>query len=72
MTFEITQVGERIFLIKAPSGQFIRPATTHDLVVQLQQEFLIDPNGIRFFWPDDNEIDMIVAILWDRPVRRPK
>ena len=39
-------------------------------VVQLQQDFQIDPNGIRFFWPDDDEIDMIVAVLRDRITRR--
>jgi len=71
MPFEITQVGERVFLVRAPSGQFIRPTNTHDVVLQLQQDFQIDPKGILFFWPDDNEIDMIIAVLRDQIARRP-
>ena len=70
MPFEITRVGEFVFVIRNPSGQFIRPAAIHDVVLQLQQEFQINPNGIRFFWPDDDEIDMIVAVLRDRITRQ--
>lgn len=72
MPFEITRVGEFAFVIRAPSGQFIRPAAIHEVVLQLEQEFHINPNGIRFFWPDDDEIDMVIAVLRDRITRRPK
>jgi hypothetical protein len=41
----------------------------HDAVLQLEQVFHINPNGIRFFWPDD-EIDMIIAVMPDRSTRR--
>ena len=39
-------------------------------MTQLEQEFQINPKGIRFFWPDDDEIDMIIAVLRDRITRR--
>jgi hypothetical protein len=71
MPFEIARIGEFVFVIRAPSGQSIRPAAIHDVVLQLQQDFQINPNGIRFFWPDDDEIDMIVAVLRERITRRP-
>ena len=71
MPFEITRLGEFGFIIRGPLGQSIRPAAIHDVVLQLEQEFQIDAKGIRFFWPDDNEIDMIVAVLRDRITRRP-
>ncbi len=71
MPFEITRVGEFVFLVRTPSGQSIRPAAIHDVVLQLEQEFQINPKGIRFFWPDDDDIDMIVAVLRDRITRRP-
>jgi hypothetical protein len=70
MPFEITRLGEFAFVIKAPSGQSIRPAGIHDVVLQLEQEFQINPKGIRFFWPDDDEVDMIIAVLRDRITRR--
>jgi hypothetical protein len=72
MPFEITRVGEFVFIIRAPSGGSIRPAAIHEVVLQLEQQFQIDPHGIRFFWPDDDEIDMIIAVLRDRIVRRPE
>jgi hypothetical protein len=71
MPFKITRLGESVFVIQAPSGQSIRPVATHDVVVQLEQEFQINPKGVRFFWPDDDEIDMIIAVLRDRITRRP-
>ena len=71
MPFEIKRAGDSVFLIRCPSGQCIRPAATHEVVLQLVQEFQIDPKGIRFFWPDDDDIDMIVAVLRDLIARRP-
>jgi hypothetical protein len=70
MPYEITRLGEFAFVIKSASGQSIRPAAMHDVVLQLQQEFQIDPKGIRFFWPDDDDIDMIIAVLRDRITRQ--
>jgi hypothetical protein len=70
MQFKITRLGEFAFVIQAPSGESIRPVATHDVVTQLEQEFQINPKGIRFFWPDDDEIDMIIAVLRDRVTRR--
>lgn len=71
MPYEISRLGEFVFVIRAASGQSIRPAAIHDVVLQLQQEFHIDAKGIRFFWPDDNEIDMILGVLRDRITRQP-
>lgn len=71
MPFEITRVGEFVFIVRTPSGQSIRPAAIHEVVLQLEQEFQINPKGIRFFWPDDDDIDMIIAVLRDRITRRP-
>jgi len=71
MPFEITRMGEFGFVIRTIPGQFIRPAAIHDVILQLEQEFQINPNGIRFFWPDDDETDMIIAVLRDRITRRP-
>jgi hypothetical protein len=71
MPFEITRLGEFVFVIRPPSGQSIRPAAIHDVVLQLEQEFQINPKGIRFFWPDDDDIDMVIAVLRDRITRRP-
>jgi len=71
MLFDIKRIGDFVFIIRAPSGASIRPAAIHDVVLQLQRDFQINPNGIRFFWPDDDEIDMIIAVLRDRITRRP-
>ncbi len=71
MPFEITRVGEFVFIVRTPSGQSIRPAAIHEVVLQLEQEFQINPKGIRFFWTDDDDIDMIIAVLRDRITRRP-
>ena len=72
MPFEITRVGDFIFVIRAHSGQSIRPAAIHEVVLQLEQEFQINPHGIRSFWPDDDEIDMIIGVLRDQITRRSK
>jgi hypothetical protein len=67
MEFSITRIGQ-FFLIRSPEGQFIpraNPSTVTDIVLQIRQEHGVNPNGIRFFWPDDDEIDMIVAVLPD-------
>ena len=66
MQFKITRVGQFVFTIRSIRGQIIRPAHIHDIVRQLVQEFQINPNGIRFFWPDDDEVDIIMALLPDR------
>jgi hypothetical protein len=71
MPFEITRLGDFAFVIRTPSGQFIRPAAIHEVMLQLEQEFQINPHGVRFFWPDDDEIDMIIAVLRDRTTRPP-
>jgi hypothetical protein len=63
MDFEIARLGDLVFTIKTHSGELIRPAEIHQIVRRLEQEFRIDSRGIRFFWPDDDEIDIIVAIL---------
>ena len=63
MDFEITRLGEWVFAIRTHSGQLIRPAEIHEVVLRLVQEFRIDSKGIRFFWPDDDEIDIIIAVL---------
>jgi hypothetical protein len=72
MVFEITRAAESVFVIRSPTGKFIRPAAIHDVVHQLEQEFQVNPKGIRFFWPDDDEIDMIIGVLPNRITRRPE
>jgi hypothetical protein len=69
MPSKITRVGQFTFAIKSfQVRSFGLPS--HDAVLQLEQVFHINPNGIRFFWPHDDEIDMIIAVMPDCGTRR--
>ena len=68
MPFKITRVGALSQSDHFRSDHSASPA--HDAVLQLEQVFHINPNGIRFFWPDDDKIDMIIAVIPDRGSRR--
>jgi hypothetical protein len=69
MPLKITESGNSL----SRSNHFksdLSACPSHEAVLQLEQVFHINPNGIRFFWPDDDEIDMIIAVMPDRGTPR--
>jgi hypothetical protein len=66
VTYQIAQIQEFFFVVKAPQGQSIPkadPSAVIDIVLQIKRECGIEASGIRFFWPEDDNADMMVAIL---------
>ncbi len=68
MEYEITQVQKGVFIVASPKGQVIpkaSPSSVSGIARQIQQEFAVNASGIRFFWPDGDDAEMMIAMLPD-------
>jgi hypothetical protein len=65
MTFKITKLSDRCFLINALAGQIPKasPSAVIEVVGQIRSEFHVNPNGIQFFWPEGEQVDKMLALL---------
>ncbi len=64
MEFKITRLTDQCFLISATAGTIPKasPSTIGAIVKQIKRDFQISPSAVRFFWPEENDADMIFAM----------
>jgi len=39
------------------------PSTVSEIVRQIKNEFRIKPASVRFFWPEEANADLVIALL---------
>jgi hypothetical protein len=65
MEFKITRLSDTCFLISTSAGTIptASPSAVSHVVSQIRSEFHVNPSGIRFFWPEGDQVDTMLALL---------
>ena len=65
MDFRITKLGDTCFLISAQAGTIPKasPGLVSEVIGQIKRDFQISPSTVRFFWPQGDQVDTVIALL---------
>ncbi len=66
MDLLVRRVDDYIFLIGAADNQTVPKASPHsvnDVVMQIPEDFKVNADGIKPFWPDDERATAMIGVL---------
>lgn len=65
MDFRITKLSDTCFLISAQAGTISKasPSLISEVVRQIKRDFQINPGMLRFYWPEGEHVDTVIALL---------